>query len=92
MILQDWIKKEGTNRFRLAQRMNCSHQTVYNIFNGRKKISQKMAVRIEEMTKGEVSRAEAMWPEQYIEKLEDGSEQMIMPLQRVRKESKFKEA
>ena len=89
MILRDWMKREGVNRLHLSKRIGCSPQNVYNIFNGKQLMSQKIAVKIEELTKGEVSRAEAMWPEQYVETMEDGSEQLVMNLQKVRNKSKF---
>ncbi len=91
MILEDWIKKEGLKKTLVAKRLGMWPSNLYNVLSGKQRMPVKHAKNIEDMTKGEVSRDEALFPELYVDKQEDGSEQMIMPLQKARKKSKFEE-
>ena len=91
MILEDWIKKEGVTVTTIAKRLSMWPSNLYTVLSGKQRMPVKHARNIEEMTNGEVSRDEAIWPELYIDKQADGSEQMIMPLQKARKKSKFSE-
>lgn len=63
MILKEWLKKEGVKAYVFAYRVGVAPATIYRSISGHQRMSARYAVRIEEETKGHVSRTEAMWPE-----------------------------
>lgn len=63
MILKDWLKKENVPAYKLAAKLDLSPAALYSSMRGVSRMSPKLAVIIEEFTKGEVSRTEAIWPE-----------------------------
>lgn len=69
MLLKDWLKKENMTTYHLAKKLlNCSTGYLYGHINHNKKISAKVAARIEEVTKGEVTRLEVIYPQDFMEK------------------------
>lgn len=67
MLLKEWLKKKNINVPLFAKKMGINPSGIYKYMLGAKRISPELAVRIEEFTKGEVSRVEALWPEMYDE-------------------------
>jgi DNA-binding transcriptional regulator YdaS (Cro superfamily) len=65
MLLIDWIKKNNMNIPQFAKKMGVNASGIYKYIHGAKRLSPDMAVRIEDFTKGEVTRFEALWPELY---------------------------
>lgn len=65
MRLKDWMKKNNINIPLLAKKLNISYSHLYKYFYGAKRISPDLATRIEELTKGEICREEAIWPEKF---------------------------
>jgi DNA-binding transcriptional regulator YdaS (Cro superfamily) len=68
MILKDWLKKEKIRPGTFAKSMGVDTSLVYRHLSGERKFSAKTAVKVEKATKGQVSRSEAVWPEDYMEK------------------------
>ena len=76
MILKDWLKKEDIKPYVFAKSIGMAPATIYRNLAGQQRMSARFAVKVEEKTNGEVSRTECMWPEDHIEKLPNGDEQM----------------
>lgn len=68
MLLKDWIEKEGITMYRMAKNIGCNPSYIYLHFSAGHKISPKYAVIIEKVTKGEVTKMEALFPEDFVEK------------------------
>ena len=75
MILKDWLKKEGIKPYVFAKSIGMAPATIYRNLAGDQRMSARFAVKVEAKTKGEVSRTEAMWPEDFLHKDKDGNEQ-----------------
>ena len=75
MLLRDFLDKHEIMYQDFAKDLGVSRVYFYHLLSGRRKVSKKMARKIEELTKGHVSRMEALYPEDFIEK-ENGGEQM----------------
>ena len=70
MILREWLKKEDTKAYVFANKIGIAPATLYRSMGGQQRLSARYAVKIEDLTKGEVSRSEAIWPEDYTDKKE----------------------
>lgn len=68
MILEDWLKKEKINPCKFAKSIGAEPSVIYRNLSGAHKLSAKYAVKVEKATGGEVSRIEAIWPEDFIDK------------------------
>jgi DNA-binding transcriptional regulator YdaS (Cro superfamily) len=82
MILKHWLKKNKIQLKELAELMGVSISIVNKISSGDRRCSIGNALRIERATGGEVSREEALWPDDFIDKNEDGSEQARFEIRR----------
>jgi len=65
MILRAWVLKNDVKIKRLSKGLGVHWTFLYMVFRGERKIGRNLAVKIEIFTNGEVSRSEAMWPEEY---------------------------
>jgi len=65
MILKEFIFRAGITRKHFAEKIGVSPIYIGWLINGKTECSRKMAKKIEEITKGEVSFKEAMFPEEY---------------------------
>ncbi len=65
MRLKDWIKKQNISISLFAKKLGVSHGHIYRYLNGNSRIRHNLAIKIEELTKGYISREEAMWPEKH---------------------------
>lgn len=63
MNLKEWLKKNNMNIPLFSKKLGVTPSTIYRYIHGTKRLSPDMAVRIEEFTKAEVTRVEALWPE-----------------------------
>lgn len=80
MLLKDWLKKKKMTPYKLSKHfLKCSHSTVTEYLAGRSNLSKKYAVKIEELTDGEVTRTEVLWPEDFPTKKEDLEQIIIFP-------------
>jgi lambda repressor-like predicted transcriptional regulator len=70
MLLIEWMLKEGKDVRKVSEEMGVSYNTVHNLLRQRT-VNPRMAVRVEEYTKGEVTRTEALWPKNYVPKMTD---------------------
>jgi len=75
MILKDWLKKNGIKPYVFAKSIGMAPATIYRNLAGNQRMSARFAVKVEAETKGGVSRTEAIWPEAFSEKDENGEEQ-----------------
>jgi len=75
MILRDWLKKEGVKPYVFAKSIGMASPNLYRCLSGGQRASAKYALIIESITNGQVSRCEALFPEDYLEKDEHGGEQ-----------------
>lgn len=57
-----------------AKDLEISREYFYHILSGHRKVSKKMAVKIQELTKGHVSRMEALYPEEFVDQTEKGEQ------------------
>jgi DNA-binding transcriptional regulator YdaS (Cro superfamily) len=76
LLLKDWLKKNGMSIRAFGRLHGISHVTLCMSFSGKQRLSARTAVKIEHATNGEVSRTESVWPEDFVEKMDDGSEQI----------------
>ena len=67
MLLKDWLKKNNISGNSLAGALGLSAPTIYRVSIGKGRLSPKIAVLIEAATKGQVTRTELMFPEDYID-------------------------
>ncbi len=65
MLLRDWLKKNNVKAYKFAAEIGIAAATLYRSMGGKQRLSARYGVRIEEVTNGEVSRLEAIWPEEY---------------------------
>ena len=77
MILRDWLRKEGLLPYQFAKLAGFAPATIYKSVSGDQRLSARLAVIVEELTDGEVTRTEAVWPEDFIEIDENGNEQLL---------------
>lgn len=82
MILTEWIKKNKIKLKDLAELMGVSFSMAAKLSSGHRKCSLVNAIKIEKATKGQVTREEALWPDDFIEKNEDGSQQVSFVMKR----------
>ena len=78
MILKDWLKRESLPPYQFARMAGLAPATIYKSIAGTQRLSARLAVQIEEMTDGQVSRTEAVWPEDFIEIDKHGNEQLLL--------------
>lgn len=76
MLLKDWLQKEGIKAYAFAIKIGVAPPTLYRSMGGKQRLSARYGVKIEAETNGEVSRCEAIWPEDYVDKDDKGGEQM----------------
>ena len=77
MILRDWLRKEGLLPYQFARIAGFAPATIYKSVSGDQRLSARLAVIVEELTSGEVTRTEAVWPEDFIEIDENGNEKLL---------------
>ena len=77
MILRDWLRKEGLLPYQFAKLAGFAPATIYKSVSGDQRLSARLAVIVEDLTDGEVTRTEAVWPEDFIEIDENGNEQLL---------------
>lgn len=57
-----WLKKNKVTLSELATKVGVHRTSMYRYYQGINSMPQWVAEKIEEVTNGEVSRGEAMWP------------------------------
>jgi len=62
MNLREYLKAKRLRPYRFAIMVGMSPATLYRNLAGKTRMSANLAVKIEQFTKGEITRAEAMWP------------------------------
>lgn len=75
MILRDWRKKHRLSIEQVARMIGLSYSMMSKISCGAASVSAKTAKKIHAVTQGEVSIEEALFPEEFSEKNDDGSTQ-----------------
>lgn len=63
MILKEWLIRKGMTQRKLASKLGVSSNFLCMIINGKTRMSAAVALKIHEITKGQVSLEEAMFPE-----------------------------
>jgi len=63
MILKDWLEKNNLKAYEISKGIGISQGTLYRNLKSGKKFRPETCEKIENFTKGEVDRVEAMWPE-----------------------------
>jgi hypothetical protein len=76
MILKDWLAKEGIKVHTFAVAVGLSPASLYRSIACTHKVGSKMALKIEAVTCGAVSRTEALYPEDFVDRDKNGDEQM----------------
>ena len=79
MILRDWLRKEGLLPYQFARLAGFAPATIYKSVSGDQRLSARLAVIVEDLTAGEVSRTEAVWPEDFIDKTKSGEQMRTVP-------------
>lgn len=74
MLLRDFLDKEGIMYQDFARDLGINRVYFYNILSGRRKVSKRLAKKIEELSKGRVSRIEALYPEDFQEEDSRGTQ------------------
>ena len=67
MRLKDWLKSNKMSMKLFAKKLNLSYPYIYKYIKGSRRISHDTAIKIEQITGGDISREEALWPEQFNE-------------------------
>ena len=67
MLLRDYLKKIGESPYVFGAKHGIAPPLLYTWCNGKRRMSSANAVKIEQLTNGEVDRREALWPEEYFE-------------------------
>ncbi len=62
MDFRSWIKNSGISQKKLAQDLAMSQSYLSEILSGKRKINTRLAQRIEDVSGGEVSRMELLYP------------------------------
>ena len=66
MRLDQYIEKHGITKTEMAKRLNITPTHCFSILKMVQAPSRQLAERIFEVTNGEVSKAEAIFPEDYV--------------------------
>lgn len=83
MLLKQWLKREEIPPYKFAKKMGISPATLYRNLNGERRMTAKHAVIVERLTDREVTRTEAMWPEDFEEQTPTiGSQLSFTPILR----------
>lgn len=61
MQLKDWLKKQNISARQFAKDNNIACMTIYMHFWKKRRMSVRMALKIEEITKGEVTAKEMVF-------------------------------
>ena len=77
MLLKDWLENEGLLPYQFARMAGFAPATIYKSISGDQRLSARLAVKVETITEGQVSRTEAVWPEDFIEIDEYGNERYL---------------
>jgi transcriptional regulator with XRE-family HTH domain len=62
MDLKVWINSKGISQKQMAEELGISKSYLSELLSGKRNFSPKIAQRIEEFSKGEVSRMELLFP------------------------------
>jgi transcriptional regulator with XRE-family HTH domain len=62
MDFRAWINSTGVSQNKLAKSLGMSPSYLSEILSGKRRINPKLAQRIEDVSKGEVSRMELLYP------------------------------
>ena len=62
MDIRAWINSAGISQNKLAKGLGISPSYLSEILSGKRQINPKLAQRIEDVSKGEVSRMELLYP------------------------------
>ena len=64
MSLKQWQKKQNLSNAKLASLLTIDPSYLSHIYAGRRNVSPKLALKIEQLTKGEVTRLELLYGEE----------------------------
>jgi DNA-binding transcriptional regulator YdaS (Cro superfamily) len=67
MLLKDWLRKKDISAASFAKALKLNPPTIYRLLQGKGKNSPGTGVLIEAVTRGEVTRGEAIYPEDYVD-------------------------
>ena len=73
MLLGEWLEKNKISRKAFAEAIDSSSSFVGDIANMTCGAGREMSLKIEEATEGEVTRTEAMYPSDFIDKDKNGN-------------------
>ena len=74
MLLKDYLDLRGIEYQEFAKALGTSRTYLYHVFSGRKKLNLKRAREVEILTKGMVTRLEALYPEDFEEETAAGKQ------------------
>ena len=63
MSLKQWQKKQNLSNVKLASLLTIHPSYLTHVYAGRRTVSPKLALKIEQLTKGEVTRLELLYGE-----------------------------
>jgi DNA-binding transcriptional regulator YdaS (Cro superfamily) len=69
MNLRDYLTKNKISMSKFAKDLDVSVSTISLLINGKRRPSAELALAIDKITNGKVSRDEVMYPELYIKKV-----------------------
>jgi len=62
MKLQDWQKEQNLSDVQLAELLDIDRTYIYRLNKGERRASPYLALKIEQLTQGKVSRIEVLYP------------------------------
>lgn len=74
MLLRDFLDKEGIMYKDFADDLGINHIYFYTLLSGRRKFTRALAKKVEILSKGRVSRVEALYPEDFQEEKGGGTQ------------------
>jgi DNA-binding transcriptional regulator YdaS (Cro superfamily) len=64
MDLKTWLSSKGVVQKKLADELGLSPSYFSELLSGKRRFNPKLSRKVEELTKGEVSRMELLYPDQ----------------------------
>jgi len=67
MLLKDYLKEKKIKPYVFANSIGLTPSTLYNFLSGKSRIGKDWALVIEEVTGGEVTVYNMLWPEAFVD-------------------------
>ena len=78
MLIKDYLKKNEISIYEFTRKVGIDPGNFRAYLHGRRGMSPRVAVMIEQATLGIVSRCECIWPEDYQDKKNGGTQMRML--------------